>query len=150
MNFLVYIEHAAENLQFFLWYKDYCTRFAKLPPAERGLAREWTLDLAETEALYSQNIKGQKKVKAEVTEVAEVFKGTDFEAKPKMNVDQYGHNPFNTPPRTPTGNDRPSFTTNGSDGWTDNASTLKSEGARSYNLKAAQAFEQAEAHQPCM
>jgi hypothetical protein len=38
MDYLVYIEHNAENLQFFLWYKDYCQRFEALPEREKALS----------------------------------------------------------------------------------------------------------------
>lgn len=41
MNYLLYIEHSAENLQFFLWYRDYLMRFANLPPSEKALSPIW-------------------------------------------------------------------------------------------------------------
>jgi len=41
MNYLVYIEHSAENLQFFLWYRDYVARFARLPASEKALSSLW-------------------------------------------------------------------------------------------------------------
>lgn len=41
MNYLLYIERAAENLQFFLWHKDYTRRFARLPEAQHELSPEW-------------------------------------------------------------------------------------------------------------
>lgn len=41
MNYLLYIEHSAENLQFFLWYRDYLMRFANLPPSEKALSPLW-------------------------------------------------------------------------------------------------------------
>ncbi|WPG97622.1 Hypothetical protein R9X50_00040200 [Acrodontium crateriforme] len=49
MNYLKYIEHSAENLQFFLWFKDYSDRFGKLPENEKSLAPEWTKAQAEAE-----------------------------------------------------------------------------------------------------
>jgi hypothetical protein len=42
MNFLKYIELSAENLQFFLWYRDYSKRFNELPASEKALSPEWT------------------------------------------------------------------------------------------------------------
>jgi hypothetical protein len=45
MDYLFYIEHNAENLQFFLWYKDYCQRFEALPEREKSLSPP--LDTAE-------------------------------------------------------------------------------------------------------
>lgn len=41
MDYLVYVEHNAENLQFYLWYQDYCKRFDALPASEKALAPEW-------------------------------------------------------------------------------------------------------------
>lgn len=38
MDYLVYVEHNAENLQFYLWYKDYCTRFEALSENEKSLS----------------------------------------------------------------------------------------------------------------
>lgn len=94
MNYLIYIEHAAENLQFWLWHRDYTKRFAALSPNERSLAPEWTIEQAEAEALASQITAnaGTKKISPEA---AAVFQGTDFAHKNGLG------NPFNTPPRTP-------------------------------------------------
>ena len=42
MDYLVYVEHNAENLQFYLWYKDYVKRFEALSDSEKALSPEWT------------------------------------------------------------------------------------------------------------
>ena len=42
MNYLKYIEYSAENLQFFLWFRDYSARWEKLSDAEKALSPEWT------------------------------------------------------------------------------------------------------------
>jgi hypothetical protein len=47
MDYLVYIEHNAENLQFFLWYKDYCARFEALPEGEKTLSPPFYPETAE-------------------------------------------------------------------------------------------------------
>ena len=48
MDFLKYIEHNAENLQFFLWYKDYVKRFFQMPESRsRNLRPEWTTEQAQ-------------------------------------------------------------------------------------------------------
>lgn len=39
MNYLLYVEFAAENLQFYLWFKDYVKRFDALPESEKALAQ---------------------------------------------------------------------------------------------------------------
>jgi hypothetical protein len=41
MDYLVYVEHNAENLQFYLWYKDYVRRFDTLSEGEKVLSPEW-------------------------------------------------------------------------------------------------------------
>lgn len=38
MDYLMYIEHSAENLQFYLWYRDYLRRWNALPASQRALS----------------------------------------------------------------------------------------------------------------
>ena len=38
MDYLVYIEHSAENLQFYLWYREYVRRWNALPASQRALS----------------------------------------------------------------------------------------------------------------
>ncbi|MCJ1335793.1 hypothetical protein MMC09_001067 [Bachmanniomyces sp. S44760] len=140
MNYLIYIEHAAENLQFFLWYRDYTKRFAELPASERCLAPEWTKDKAEAEERAAQNNPVLPKKVSPETAIA--FKGTDF-APPSVSVVEYGSNPFHTPPRTPVPQDGRESTLGGSD-WGDDGSTLKSSHKSNYQKKAANAFEAAD------
>lgn len=42
MEYLVYVAHDAENLQFYLWLQDYTQRFHALKPERQALAPEWT------------------------------------------------------------------------------------------------------------
>ncbi|MCJ1423640.1 hypothetical protein MMC29_001524 [Sticta canariensis] len=44
MDYLVYVTHDAENLQFYLWMIDYFRRFANAPNEERSLSPKWTFD----------------------------------------------------------------------------------------------------------
>lgn len=44
MDYLVYVTHDAENLQFYLWLVDYFQRFAKAPKEETSLSPKWTFD----------------------------------------------------------------------------------------------------------
>lgn len=44
MDYLIYIAHDAENLQFYLWLQDYTARFEALPEDEKALSPEWVLD----------------------------------------------------------------------------------------------------------
>jgi hypothetical protein len=97
MNFLKYIELSAENLQFYLWFRDYSKRFEELPGGEKALSPKWTGD--------NNNGNGEVRIgpKANKTEATVIFKGTEFASDPK--IDEYektGSNPFFTPPRTPT------------------------------------------------
>lgn len=44
MDYLVYVTHDAENLQFYLWMMDYFRRFANAPDREKSLSPKWTFD----------------------------------------------------------------------------------------------------------
>lgn len=99
MNFLKYIELSAENLQFYLWFRDYSKRFSELPASERALSPEWTGDksVAETKT-------GPKTVNADA---AAILAGSDFASDAKADESEKGgSNPFFTPPRTPTSIER--------------------------------------------
>jgi hypothetical protein len=89
MNYLKYIERDAENLQFYLWYKDYTTRFANLPDSEKRLSPEWTAEQAQADtAAYRAQI-ASKKISPET---AAVMKG--FEQDSENEKSEEG-NPFN-------------------------------------------------------
>lgn len=51
MDYLVYIEHNAENLQFYLWFQDYTKRFNALPANERALSPKWTPETVDVPEL---------------------------------------------------------------------------------------------------
>lgn len=147
MDFLQYIEHDAENLQFYLWFRDYVKRFASLPESEARLAPEWTPEQARAEAIAEKE-RGpvSKKMPAET---AAVFKGTDFEPQAKIVApDASTPNPFNTPPRTPSHNGRDVSTPPSTVGWTEDVSTEVNSNM-THAKKAAQAFEEVNALQPC-
>lgn len=100
MNFLKYIELSAENLQFYLWFRDYTKRFEALPASERVLSPEWT---GESTA----NGDTKNAPQAINPEAAAILKGTDFSSEAKINEsEKTGSNPFFTPPRTPTSAER--------------------------------------------
>lgn len=89
MNYLKYIEHDAENLQFFLWYKDYTVRFANLADSEKSLSPEWTAEQAQADtAAYRAQITS-KKMTPETAAVMKAFDGDHENEKPE------GVNPFN-------------------------------------------------------
>ncbi|KAK3315125.1 hypothetical protein B0H66DRAFT_642403 [Apodospora peruviana] len=41
MDYLFYVEHNAESLQFFLWYCDYIQRWSGLLPRQKALSQPW-------------------------------------------------------------------------------------------------------------
>lgn len=147
MNYLVYIEHSAENLQFYLWYRDYLKRFNELPSNERALAPEWSSEQAEMDAQATQGTLGPKqKISAET---AAVFKGTDF-APPIASVVELKANPFSTPPRTPGGENYRESVAPSERAWSENCSTLNFNTDKSFQTKTAGAFQAAELKwQPC-
>ena len=131
MNYLKYIEHAAENLQFYLWFRDYSARWEQLPQSERVLAPEWTQ--AQTAAEMAGNVARPKRTNAQVTAL---LKGTDF-AEGSPIVDRA--DPFNTPPKS-------SFTDEKRDAVSDYGSSTdeKSYGSSTvHKLVAEQAFDDA-------
>lgn len=97
MNFLKYIELSAENLQFFLWYRDYSKRFSELPESEKVLSPEWTGNSKNTGEAPKLSTK-----KAH-PEASAILEGTDFasERTVKHSEKINGNNPFFTPPHTP-------------------------------------------------
>jgi len=141
MDFLVYIEHDAENLQFYLWYRDYIKRWSELPEREQALAPVWTSEQAQqarNEALTEKS----KKLNNPAAE--QVFKGTDFDSQPRKNPG--APNPFNTPPRTPSNDYRDSMSPS-TVGWSEDCSTVGS-GLVHHQKATANAFEKVGAHQP--
>ncbi|KAH8888346.1 hypothetical protein GQ53DRAFT_843706 [Thozetella sp. PMI_491] len=47
MDYLYYIEHNAESLQFFLWYCDYIQRWSQLLPRQKALSPVWDPEKAK-------------------------------------------------------------------------------------------------------
>lgn len=138
MNYLVYVEHAAENLQFYLWYKDYEKRFEAARKTDTSLAPEWTQTMQDnTVARLRKGI--VKKQRAEPPG-ARIFKGTDFEKQPdSTTITKIINNPFRTPPRTPEEEDKGSSYA-GSGGVSSRQA--------SYRMMASEAFHAAGVGQP--
>lgn len=147
MNYLIYIEHSAENLQFFLWYRDYVTRFAQVPECERALSPEWTQGQEDEAAARIQKDAAEKLRR--VPEPADIFRGTDFE-KPALqgsvsvsatNDDSFSN--FSTPPMTPKDRDHDSLYTSSHDGSNFSGTTA------AYRNLAGDAYVAAGAEKPC-
>lgn len=139
MNYLVYVEHSAENLQFYLWYKDYVKRFNEASTSDISLAPEWTQTM-EDEAVAKIRKDQAEKMRA-TPEAAAIFRGTDFE-KLAPEMPENAANPFHTPPRSSNG---------GSDsGSIFTASrSLPTATTGTYKSHAADAFHSAGAKLPC-
>ncbi|KAI1392572.1 uncharacterized protein F4822DRAFT_425775 [Hypoxylon trugodes] len=109
MNYLLYIEHAAENLQFYLWYRDYVKRFNEADTSDTWLSPEWTQEM-EDETITRIQKDAVDKMRRE-PKAAEIFKGTIFEKGASDAVIE-DRDPFSTPPSTPGKKDAPSFISN--------------------------------------
>lgn len=133
MNYLIYIEHAAENLQFYLWYCDYVRRFNGANMSETRLSPEWTQAM-EDEATSRIQRDAVEKMRRQ-PRAAAIFKGTDFE-KGAAEVVVASSDPFSTPPGTPSDKYTPSFIS---------GSHISNHQAQAYD-----AFSAAGAAQPCM
>ena len=94
LNYLKYIELAAENLQFYLWLRDYTKRFNELSENEQALSQPWTKEDSERE--------NQSRQKQLSPDTAAIFNGTDFHNGASARVaESEKQNPFFTPPGTP-------------------------------------------------
>jgi len=90
MDYLVYVEHNAENLQFYLWYKDYTRRFNELPEKERSLSPEWVPEVNDLPNLSkaSEKEKGPKKVGKRNTMAAMMESGYDSKGAALFSEDK--------------------------------------------------------------
>jgi hypothetical protein len=154
MNYLLYIEHAAENLQFYLWLKDYTQRFHEAKTSDIALSPEWTQAQHDAALQAAQaQITGLKRPTRTHTAAGEIFKDTDFEKVPKITSSE-SSDPFATPPRTPAAaaNDTTphpweSSTSPGSD--CRSSYTYGFPTPESYQQSAGEAFAAAGLKQPC-
>jgi hypothetical protein len=152
MNYLIYIEHSAENLQFYLWYRDYAKRFAEAKTSDIGLAPVWTQSQHDA-ALQSAQVAATTQKRVVKLEAAEIFQGTDFEKVPKVIATE-STDPFMTPPRTPAEALSPNATARPWDsthGLSEQGSlyTTTNSNTESYHQQAGEAFTAAGLKQPC-
>lgn len=133
MNYLIYVEYSAENLQFFLWYKEYILRFQDAQTSDKALAPEWT------QAMQDETLSKIKKATVEKTRsdlsAAHIFRGTDFEKRGEQQMFD-NKDPFTTPPRTAQSNCDASTIYSGSQ-------------TTSHRSQAQDAFAAVGAKQPC-
>ena len=134
MDYLKYVAFAAENLQFYLWFKDYSARFEKLPETERPLSTEWTKAQAE-EAANSSNRISRTIVPSKV---AQMLKDTDFaDGQPRSTFDKA--DPFVTPAKTPSLEEKRELSSEYASSSTDG----KTQSSAEYRSNADHAFDEA-------
>ncbi|KPM45052.1 hypothetical protein AK830_g1439 [Neonectria ditissima] len=136
MTYLIYVEHAAENLQFYLWYKNYEKRFLIADTADVRLAPEWSQAM-QNDAISRIRKETVDKVRKEPI-TADIFKGSDFEKQGNEKVVD-GANPFSTPPQSSRGGSPSMYTA---------SNAAPSTNASSYQTQASEAFQAAGVRQP--
>lgn len=60
MDYLIYVEHSAENLQFYLWYHDYVRRWNALSNSEQALSPQLQPDQNNFPKLTNEQFKKGK------------------------------------------------------------------------------------------
>jgi hypothetical protein len=153
MNYVTYIEHSAENLQFYLWYRDYAKRFAEAKTSDIGLAPVWT-QAQHDAALQTAQIAATTQKRVVKPEASEIFQGSDFEKVPKVTTTE-SMDPFVTPPRTPAevlSLNAAARSWDSSNGLSEQGSlhTTANSNAEPYRQQAGEAFTAAGLKQPCM
>lgn len=105
MDYLMYVEHSAENLQFYLWHQDYVRRFNKANTSDLAMAPEWTQAMEEDikARLRKEACESSKR---HAGTAVDMFKGTYFEVKSLdtfgISVKAFPDTLSNTPPSTAT------------------------------------------------
>lgn len=100
MNYLLYVERAPENLQFYLWLRDYVRRFKEAKTSDIALAPEWTEAMQEEaieEAISKTKIPKGPSASSTASAATAIFKGTDFEPAKKKTSSADSANPFTDP-----------------------------------------------------
>ncbi|KAF5621774.1 hypothetical protein F52700_10646 [Fusarium sp. NRRL 52700] len=138
MTYLIYVEHAAENLQFYLWFQDYEKRFNANPTSDVKLAPEWTRAMQDETVINIRKEQSDKMRKE--PEAAAIFKGSDFEKKAgSQDRNMSAVDPFATPPQSSKGDDSSIYTA---------SCTMNSLNAMSHQSQASDAFNLAGVQQP--
>ena len=123
---------------------SYTKKFNALPESEKKLSPEWTMSQTDAENLATPANGRQMKISAATKEA---IKGTGLEQEPRI-TEVEKHDPFNTPPRTPSGDhDRKgtSDASSSSDKWSSTQNTTSD-----MRNKAAEAYDDAGLKwQPC-
>lgn len=142
MNYLIYVERSAENLQFYLWHQDYVKRFKDAKTSDLTLSPEWTKSMEDdVQAKLQRDV--TEKLRPDAPDTTGIFSGTDFEqSRPDVVISPAADdNPFSTPPPTAISNDDARESVYAPSSLPSNASTVQSQ--------ASSAFAAAGAKTPC-
>ena len=92
MDYLLYVSHTAENLQFYLWLQDYRQRFNQASRYEQALSPPWTEEMLSQQGL-SHADPGPvlpEKTMAQVSEMTTNLDNYDVPLKALGSVDESG------------------------------------------------------------
>lgn len=156
MNYLLYIERAPENLQFYLWLQGYVKRFGAAATSDIALAPEWT-DAMQDAAMEESRRKSKTPLGLSVASTAAtMFKGTDFASSKDKPITVEHSNPFSDPPGSPNEKHgdlkKPwdvSFKKIQNSTFNSQESSMHTRSAESYQTTASEAFSTAGLKQPC-
>jgi hypothetical protein len=136
LDYMKYIEHSEENLQFYLWFITYKARFEQLSSGEKVLVPEWTSSQLNTDA----HTAGQQRVSAPIA----AFVKDAFDGKTQATVSIQRIDPFNTSPKPN------SFTDETKELDSDSSTSLSTDARSCVKQNAEQAFDDAGMHwKPC-
>lgn len=135
MNYLIYVERSAENLQFFLWYREYTKRFNEATTSDMALSLEWTQAMEDEAIARIQKEQADKIRKGTKTPAIKISNRIDFEKHEIPKAPGSETNPFSTPPQTPYDQD--------------GSSEYVSSTEQSYRSQANEAFASAGIKAPC-
>ncbi|RVD85537.1 uncharacterized protein DFL_003857 [Arthrobotrys flagrans] len=82
LNYLRYIEHSPEHLEFYLWHEDYTKRFDALNAEEKARSPAWTFNNNATPAV------GDGSAVSSLRSNSIVSRGSLFDDKNKMSADK--------------------------------------------------------------
>lgn len=100
MKYLTYVEHAAENLQFYLWLRDYAERFDKLSANEKALSPKVPARIMDLHPGPKAHSPGARPGNYVAKLLSEAFPGRNPASRLAI-LSPTKANPFDTPPQTP-------------------------------------------------
>ena len=93
LDYLTYVTHEAENLQFYLWMVDYHQRFRNAPKAERILSPKWRPErvMAETRQPRTMEAFGSTSVRDIDRHSEDITNGSAWEGTESEDTDNHAH-----------------------------------------------------------